>query len=886
MTPVRTLPIRLPPLPGEALDSWLEAIARRMDTELGDVLTHLGLPGRKQLVNLPGEIRPDWMVCLDEQQIAAIAHATDIDTSTITAMTLAHYDHKALRLTVKSRAVMPQVLWGRGRGSRFCPECLKTSNGRWQLSWRLGFAFACTRHHRLLADCCPDCGRILRHQPRPRRSVPQPEICGNPPAQPGKSVSAGCGTDLTLASTMLLPPKHPVLAAQDQIAEILDTAATSFGVYTTAPQPASAVLSDIRALGIRFLSGLPLEVLSQWLPADVIDAHLSNTTTSPHTKQTGERPGFAAPPRALDTALAVTGALNILQRPGIHAAADAMLKILEVVREQLSQISVTSIDNWGRGISPVLQSVHLAALTASLRPSEQLRYRIAVQTPSRPTMTIHDTEHRSRNIPSTFWPAWTTRLTPPGGIYARTLGPVLAAVLLIPDSRISLNQAAQLAGNVTDGIGMSRMLQELNDLPQWPDIATALIRLADHLDANDTPINYKRRRLLDYSQLLPHDHWLSICRRTGTPPGTGRRERIARSQLFHRISGMPAESAPGIQAAIDQSFSGAESNFRADSALFAARQTPELAHALQQEALDFLASHHIHDEPVTWQPPATLTAGLQLPGPDPADIDIGYLHQLIRQRNLPPSHAAQVLGTSIDAVRLVLDAHPAPQLPPAERPASRFRQQARLNLPKERFTQLYLDEHLNFQKMATLTGFSPKLLAVLAREYEIPIRTAPDYTRNTIERDWLVEQYIHRRRTLPDLAREAGISRSAMARWARIHNIPLRPRGGASHHTSLRAPDQAETLPAILRKAFTGRFAWQRLSRFVAAQSYPTIAEAAQNLGVHKVKLQDQIRLLERDLGHPLLERAKRGTPMKLTRFGKRVITAVRKIQAEEMPPQ
>ena len=41
MTPVRTLPIRVPPLPGEAIDSWLEAIAHRTDTTFVDLDTAL-----------------------------------------------------------------------------------------------------------------------------------------------------------------------------------------------------------------------------------------------------------------------------------------------------------------------------------------------------------------------------------------------------------------------------------------------------------------------------------------------------------------------------------------------------------------------------------------------------------------------------------------------------------------------------------------------------------------------------------------------------------------------------------------------------------------------------------------------------------------------------
>ncbi|MFL4905531.1 LysR family transcriptional regulator [Streptomyces sp. MMS24-I2-30] len=479
-----------------------------------------------------------------------------------------------------------------------------------------------------------------------------------------------------------------------------------------------------------------------------------------------------------------------------------------------------------------------------------------------------------------FWPGWTARLTPLERFSSRTLAPALAALLLIPGSRVSLNEAAELVGNVTDGIDISRLLQKLDDFPQWPAIATALIRLVDHLDADDTPIDYTRRRLLDYSELLPHWRWLEICRRIGTSPGAGRRERIARNQLFHRLSGLPAESAPDHQARPD------ESAFRAESLWLTALQTPDLARALQQEALDFLALHHIHDEPVTWQPPATLMAKLSLPGPDLADIDISRLHQLVRQRKHPVHHAAQVLGTTIDAVRHVLDEHPAPELPPTEtaaRATGRIRQQARQRLPKEHFAQLYLDEHLSIQKIATLTGFSRKVLTELAKEYGIPLRNGlQDYRhRGTIERDWLIEQYVHRRRTLPDLAGETGMSTANMARWAHTHNIPLRPRGGASHHTALRASDRAADLPAILRKAFTGPYAGQRLSRFLAAQSYPTLTEAARDLGIQQTTLVTQINRLERDLGQPLLKRAERGTAMKLTPFGKRVVTAARKIPAE-----
>jgi hypothetical protein len=42
-----------------------------------------------------------------------------------------------------------------------------------------------------------------------------------------------------------------------------------------------------------------------------------------------------------------------------------------------------------------------------------------------------------------------------------------------------------------------------------------------------------------------------------------------------------------------------------------------------------------------------------------------------------------------------------------------------------------------------------------------------------------------------------------MARWAHLHQIPLRPRGRASHDSFLRTTEQAADLPPEIRKALT-----------------------------------------------------------------------------------
>ncbi|WP_225448520.1 LysR family transcriptional regulator [Streptacidiphilus sp. P02-A3a] len=184
-------------------------------------------------------------------------------------------------------------------------------------------------------------------------------------------------------------------------------------------------------------------------------------------------------------------------------------------------------------------------------------------------------------------------------------------------------------------------------------------------------------------------------------------------------------------------------------------------------------------------------------------------------------------------------------------------------------------------QIAALSGFSRGVLTRLAQEYEIPLRDGPqDYRRRgDVDRDWLIEQYVHQRRTLPDLAREKGMSTANMARWAKTHNITLRSRGGASHSQTLRAADEAHRAPRILRLALNGHGANERLNRFAAASAYPSLGAAAAGLGLNTFTLVAQINRIERELGGPLLVRAERGRPMALTTLGKRVLRAIRTFQ-------
>ena len=68
MSTVRTLPIRVTPTDGEAIDSWLEATAHRVRTAYGDLLTAVGLSPYNGMGTTAWIVRlnPDEVACIEE----------------------------------------------------------------------------------------------------------------------------------------------------------------------------------------------------------------------------------------------------------------------------------------------------------------------------------------------------------------------------------------------------------------------------------------------------------------------------------------------------------------------------------------------------------------------------------------------------------------------------------------------------------------------------------------------------------------------------------------------------------------------------------------------------------------------------------------------------
>ncbi|MFV8160552.1 TniQ family protein [Mycobacterium sp. 134] len=873
MNAVRTLPMRIAPIGGEAIDSWLEAIAHRTHTAFGDLLTAVGLSPHN------GMDTTAWIVRLNSDEADMIRTATGIDRDALEMMTLQHYSDRAVRIKPDSRMLSRAFPWGRGRGSRFCPACLDTTGGRWQLRWRLGWTFACTTHNCLLSDACPHCDAVQRRRTHIGDIIPQPGRCSHPAADATGRTPPRCGADLTTATVASFDTDHPVIHAQRVVNSVLDSETPTFGVYQASPQPRLNVLSDIRAVAGRALAYATPQDLEAVIPQDLNRIYRATGEPSDVRRgpaRTDTKPGLAAPARAVTAGVGVVAALKALDRPDVAHAGDSLRWLVTSSRERGSAVNATNI-SWGKNTSPVLTGVQLTALGPLLNPSDQLRYRIGTPVPAQPAAGAQRTADMSRRVPSMLWPIWSLPLAIET-CHQWQLRPALSSILLLVNSKLNLDEAAGAIDYPITGHAVSRVLQLLQKQDQWSSIRAALIRMADYLADHGVPINYQRRRQLDYTMLLPDKIWTQICRDTATPGPGPARARIARCFLFERLSGRPASTSPWARD---------DSAFRTKTADFPGHLTPELAQALKEHAREFLADQNIDDEPVTWHPPKEVLDGLDLPGPDPAVVDIARLHQVIAADRVKLGAAAQRLNTSLDAVRYLLETHPVPRPDPdngatLSTPYNRAYLTAKQTLSRERLADLYEHERMSLKDIAASVGVSRQIIARLARDYDLALREPGLQARTTIDRDWLYDQYVNKRRTLPDIANEAGMSTANMARWAKTHAIPMRGRGGGSHSSTLAAEQVAVEAPDLIRPALAGIGGRERLERFAAATRYSTLTVAAEELGVGQAVLVSQINRIESELGTKLLVRAERGRPMRLTDDGARVVATVRACQRRD----
>jgi hypothetical protein len=298
------------------------------------------------------------------------------------------------------------------------------------------------------------------------------------------------------------------------------------------------------------------------------------------------------------------------------------------------------------------------------------------------------------------------------------------------------------------------------------------------------------------------------------------------------------------------------------------------------------AARHLHrlgiDEPVTWAPPGSICTGLALPGRDPDDIDLDRLQRLVIDEQRSLRHAARELDTTLEHVRLAVDRTDRAPGPWAFNlaQARRQRDQQRRDLLTREF----------FEREVTHAG---KSRSQLRDETGIPISVLSRYAERAgvslvgrrpvpIDKDWLAEQYVHRRRSFTDIANELGVDAQTVNDAAHRYGIPVRRPGIQSHPDLITTLDP--TLPADVRRAVEGQLhGWQRLRRFQQAIAYPSLNKAGAHLDVHVTTLISQFKRLERDIGAELFHRSTPTKPKQLTPRGADLLAALEDPQIQAL---
>lgn len=845
MSSPRTLPIRLPPLPAEALDSWLEALAERLHISVFDLFRAAGLTTRWNTA----KGRKPWVRQLDAEQLAALSTATGVSADILAAMILDRYAGTGLIVDRPARAGTRPRWWPGLTGSRFCPQCLADNGNRWMLSWRLAWSFACTRHHTLLRDTCPACGR--RHfWTRPQASEsPHVDALGLAlPEIPTHGAAAPtCRYRLAEANTVPLAPDGPVLRAQQQVNTTIAALLAERGasVDLTPPQQ---VLDDLHTAARAALVALRTSTT----PPNTITAILHSLRAE------NDVPDNIHHDRATHVAVGTTAA-HLMLTAGSSAPHPAITDWLAHATAGGSKSHLSRLVSQWDTASPELQGALLKRIGPRLSPALQLRYGTATATPRRPR-SGHG-KIRAATVPSLFWQGWTLRLNPQGLFDPLSYRQALSLLLQIAGiGDLDYTAARALLGQPpASGAVCAHFTKKLRRTGTWEPVLSALSQLAHKLDEHPAPIDYGRRRRWRRISAadLNRAAWLAACRQIRYR-SSDRQERFARLRLVELLtSDHPYYFAAPLTLS--------PSRDGEDYSAFVFALPAQLSAHLHEQAQTLLRRLHI-DEPVTWEPPFDAVEDVSWPGPHPDDIHPNELWTLARA-GLTRSAIAARLHTTPEHIHLAAARHPKPRTrrrastPGTDIPGSVS--------PSARDLREYVDQGLSPGQIAQLTGCSHQRISTLLINSGIgpPV---PREVLRALSPAWLREQYEDNHRSFTDIAAELGIPPSDLARHARTLGLATR-RGVAAHQHVLAGHGGPEAFPAYIWTLFASHGAEQRVRRLLAIPGHPDLNHAAKHLGIRKASLSHQIDQLEQAIGTTLLDTTVGSRGLTLTPTGEQL---------------
>lgn len=809
----RTLPIRVQPVVGESLGSWLDRYCLALSATRKELYASVGL----SLPAAAGLESADYSIRISDVEAARLASATGVTAEDIHLLTLAKYEGSVVVFRQTRQGVDIHFLWARGAGTRYCPACLKEDIGAWQLAWRLTWSFVCTRHQCLLLDLCDHCNRV----PRVGRGISDPPLassCDNAIKGPYGSVWT-CRRDLAQAPLIRVPPTSPLLDTQTWLNSVINATDMSAGNV-------GRLLNDIKLLAGRALRVMTAGDLRSWTDAAVPDIEFEVDLARGRT-------GLFPPPSAAAIAHAVTLAAKALRTDERSIYVPIIRRLLSApdgrfVREFPSKI----VRHWGTP-SPGLEQKMLKAIDVDIGPHSALRYRTAGPSPSSPPSDQTQVLARQRSVPQRFWPGWTLRLYMDSAVQPKTLQTALSIGTLLPGSnRSDLKLQHEALGLPLNTHSFTYVFQSLSK-PVRRAVMQALLVLAAYLDQHPAPIDYQRRRQLGLNQWLPVAIWQDIVADHGF---SGTSPEVARLYVAYRLTGsiLERKEQRGRGYFLIQNFITA---------------TPtDILELLDEYAMAFLHENSII-EPLSWEPPLSLLDGISMPA-DPACYVDSVIEDTIGQGLVEPRLIRQMqkrTARTLEALRPGSDSFHA-----------RLRQSLdRGDTVKEMASNLNKSERMIRHHLARLA---------LPTQPTAKIQLSLDEVRN---------MYVEQRLTLQEIADRTGWSRDAIRRLVLLSGAPLRSTGSFTGRRGI-DPETFAEFPPLLKNALQGHHGKERLQRFAAISSYPTLNEAVRSLGLNQPSLSCQIRALERDVGGQLLMRAERGRPMHLTKLGRNLLEVAR----------
>lgn len=288
------LPVTCVPVPGEALDGYLERLAAANGMDHPRLVNSIRVGGVTTafLTTAPDSRLLGSIATLadlpDLTAVSVLAGLPGIDTRDLDPV------NKRTWRNVAARGWPPEC------GTAVCPLCL-AADGMWQLSWRHPWVTACVRHRVWLLGSCPTCRRRFRAHRTPLRPADAPAgTCGNPAGARGRN----CPQPLDELTTE--PAPEGVLEAQRRIDTALAGSAVSVLGVLTDPESYLAELKALTVLLLHLAIQPGGEVLVDWAQSARIDRNRS-------AQGRGARWGLAPP-------------ADLMLRGSVLAVADAVLR--------------------------------------------------------------------------------------------------------------------------------------------------------------------------------------------------------------------------------------------------------------------------------------------------------------------------------------------------------------------------------------------------------------------------------------------------------------------------------------------------------------------------------------------------------------------------------